>query len=82
MENHLSTMWAFLSVGLFTLIGMCMLDISALINDIPQGWFVFFTMIVVLFSCAMFVAAFVAAVEYIKEQLRREMKNINPKKEG
>ena len=72
MDSDLRAMWGFLVTGTFSLIGVCihaMSDTTA--GGITTTGTFFITLIVTAFSCAMFVAAFVSAAEYLKVQLRR-----------
>ena len=71
MDNELRIMWFFLFLGTFSLIGICLHAISnTTTGGITDAGTFFMTLITTAFSCAMFVAAFVAAVNYLRVQLR------------
>ena len=73
MDSDLRAMWGFLVLGTFSLITICLHSM----NNIAAGGTaanvtIFVLLISVAFSCAMFVMAFIAAVNYLKVQLRHK----------
>lgn len=72
MDSDLRIMWFFLFMGTFSLIGICLHAISnTTAGGVTTAGVFFLTLIITAFSCAMFVAAFVAAVDYLRVQLKR-----------
>ncbi len=68
MKTDLQFMWAFLSVGIFMLISAMVLSIAGLLTKQPQFYFVIGTGFVVAIATALFVAAFIAGVDYIEHR--------------
>ena len=72
MDSDLRAMWGFLVTGTFSLVGICIHAISnTTAGGITNPGTFFMTLVAVAFSCAMFVAAFIAAADYLKVQLKR-----------
>ena len=72
MDSDLRIMWGFLVTGTFPLIGISIHAISnTTTGGITDAGTFFMTLVATAFSCAMFVAAFVAAVNYLRVQLKR-----------